>query len=357
MMRRRVADGLKKKGAKMSKHKSLLKKIIIMLVIALSGLGIWKFYTYPGSTEFFHSLKEVLSQTNIPLFCVAVILYLLSIPLAVLSWNALLKAFRSGVPVIQLIPILMAGVFTNNITPMSRAGGEVVRVYGLRDRFKLPYTVAFLSVALSKLTEIIPLGLLGLMGLSVLLQSKVISWHQIRFVGIIGGVVVGAAVLVVCKRHYLGGLWTRILNHFLRKEQKHSGSQITMAEIKWAIRQKRAFGESLLFSLALWVLAAVRLKVLAYALGIELSFGMASAATVWGIAVGLVAFTPGGIGLVEGGLAASLVLMGVPPSQAFALTVLERTISYLLASALGAVCFFTLGGKQFLAKTESSMSG
>ena len=93
-------------------------------------------------------------------------------------------------------------------------------------------------------------------------------------------------------------------------------------------------------------MALVRLKLLAYALDIDLSFSMAAAAMVWYIGVGLFAITPGGVGIIEGGLVAAFVLMGLSPSQAFALTVLERAISYLLSTGIGAVCMFALGSRQ-----------
>lgn len=335
--------------------KSLLKKIALALIIVLSGLGVWKFYTSSFSATFWIGLREVLGRTNPILFCLAIILYLFSIPLAVLSWNALLKAFRSGVPVYQLVPILMAGVFTNNITPMSRAGGEIVRVYGIHEKFRLPYSIAFLSVALSKLTELIPLALLGTIGVFALIQERIFAWHQFRYMAVVICFAIGIIVLCIREKRRLRILWQKVLGYLIRREQKHSENYLSVDEITAAIKQKRALSESLLFSLLLWVLATIRLMILAYALGIEMSFTIAAAATVWCILVGLVAFTPGGIGLVEGGLAASLILMGIPSSEAFALAILERSISYFLATAIGFVCFFALGGRQFLAKTKSAM--
>ena len=333
------------------KRGSLVKKIIIALVIAVLAFGVWRAFASRGFAAFLADLKRALAQTNLLLFCLAIGVYLLSIPLAVLSWNAILKVFGSAVPAIQLIPILMAGVFVNNITPMSRTGGEIVRVYGLREKFKLPYTIGILSVALSKLTEIIPLGLMGLIGAFALIQSRIITWEQFGFIGAMGCFVIGISAWGFCKKRCMATLWSRLLRYFLRKEQKHSGKQVTIEEITWSIRQKKRFGESLLFSSALWALALLRFKVLAYALGIELSFSMAAAATVWCIAIGLLAFTPGGIGIVEGGLVAAFVLMGVPPPQAFALTVLERAISYILGTGIGAVCLFGLGGRWLWVKT------
>jgi len=331
------------------KYKSLLKRIIVALVIILSAFGIWKALTSPNFNQFLVNLKKVLTRTNLFLFCLAICIYLLSIPLSVLSWNAVLKMFDSAVSVFQLIPILMAGVFVNNTTPMSRAGGEIIRVYGLCEKSKLPYTVAILSVALSKLIEIIPIGLMSIISISVLVQKQIISWQQLRFMGMIGCLIVVIVVWFIYKRHYISTLWSKLLHYLIRQEKKFNGKQFTAKQISRSIKtKKKAFGESLLFSSLLWTLAVVRLKVLAYALGIEFPFSVAAAVTVWYVMVGFLAFTPGGIGIIESGLVGSLVLMGIAPSQAFALTVLERAISYVLSTGIGAFCLFALGGKQLL---------
>lgn len=338
----------------MRKRKSLIKRIFIASVTAVLAFGIWKSFASPDFATFLADLKGVLAQTNLLLFGLAVLVYLLSIVLAVLSWNAILKMFESAVPAIQLIPILMAGVFVNNTTPMSRAGGEIVRVYGLHKRFKLPYTIAILSVALSKLTEMAPVGLMGVISIFVLVEHQIISWRQLGFIGLIGCFATGIAAWGIYKKHYLSALWSKFIGYLLRKERQLSGNHFTIEEITWSIKRNKAFIESLLFASALWGLALVRLKVLAYALGIDLSFSIAAAVMVWYIAVGLLAFTPGGVGIIEGGLVGSFVLMGIPSSQAIALTVLERAISYLLSTGIGAVCLFALGGKRFWVDVKSS---
>jgi uncharacterized protein (TIRG00374 family) len=339
--------------SKVSRHKRLIKIAIIILVIALSSLGAWKSFSSHNFASFLVDLKKLLSQTDLLLFSLAVFVYLVSIPMNVLSWNAILKMFHSGVSVFQLMPILMSGVFFNNVTPMSRTGGELVRAYGLRERFKLPYTIAILSVALCRLTEMVPIVLMGIMGIFALLQNHVVTWQQLGIAGLTGCVVVGTAAWSNHKKHWICNLWSRLLGYFLRKEQRHSGEKIDMEGIAWSVKQKRGFIESLMFSLIVWILALARLKLLAYALGIELSLSAVAAAIVWYTVIGVFAFTPGGIGMVEGGLVAAFMLMGVPASQAFALAVLERGISYLLATAIGAFCAFAMGGRQFLWKSKT----
>jgi uncharacterized protein (TIRG00374 family) len=324
------------------------KYIIIILFILLSGFGIWKLFTSPDLSIFISDLKKVLAQTNLPFLSLAVVLYFFTIPLAMLNWNAILKMFDISVPVIRLIPILMAGLFVNNITPMSKVGGEIVRVYGLYSKFRTPYAIAFLSVALSKLTDIVPITTMFIIGSFILIQSRIIKWYQF---GIIVSIICfGFGIVAWCiyKKHYMQTLLSKFLGYFLRKGKRLAINQVNNYIIIWSRRQKIAFTESIMYSSALWFLTMIRLKVLAYALGFNLSLSESAVATVWYIIVGLLAFTPGGIGIIEGGLASSFVLMGFTVSQAFALTVLERAISYLLSTSIGGICLVVLGGKKFM---------
>jgi uncharacterized protein (TIRG00374 family) len=327
------------------KYKSLLTGIITGLFIIILAFGIGRFFTSPNFATFLSDLSEVLAQTDLLLFGLAIAVYLFSVVLASLSWNAILKIFANPVSVIHLIPVWMASIFVNNVTPMSKAGGEVIRVYGLSKKFGLSYTVAVLSVALNKLTEAAPVGLMAIIGAFVLVQHRVISWRQFAFISLIVCLIAGIITWIICQKLHRSNLWSKLLRYFRHKEQQISGNKFTSEKIIWS--NKTAFIESLLFASAFWTMGLMRLKVLAYALDIELSFSVAAAATVWYIAVGLLAFTPGGIGIVESGLAAGLVLLGLPPSQAFALIVLDRAISYLFSTVIGAVCLFVLGGKQF----------
>src|SRR5438552_1868825 len=61
----------------------------------------------------------------------------------------------------------------------------------------------------------------------------------------------------------------------------------------------------------------------------------------WGSAVvlGLIPITPGGLGFVEAGLAATLVLAGVPGAQATLATLAYRLASYWLPIAVGPVAY------------------
>jgi hypothetical protein len=330
--------------------KRFIKITIILLAFIFVAFGIWRYFVSIDISLFLSDLREVLSRANLFLFCVAICIYLFSVLMTAMSWNAVLKIYESSVSVLQLIPIWMAGIFVNNVTPMSRAGGEIARIYGLRRKFKLSYTVAVVSVFLSKLTEFAPVSLMVIIGFPVLAQYHILSWWQLGLIGLVTCFVIAIALWLIKKRHFLPFIWEKLYNYLLSQEEKAGVSQPVMKKPVWSKDHKKAFAESLIFSCVFWLLGLLRLKTLAYALDIDLSFSATAAVTVWYIIVGFLAFTPGGIGIVEGGLTAGLILLGIPASQALALTILDRSISYVLSSGIGAICLLSMGGKHLLSK-------
>ena len=91
----------------------------------------------------------------------------------------------------------------------------------------------------------------------------------------------------------------------------------------------------------------IRQMAVAGAFGFTLSFQQSATVTALSVAGGLVP-TVGGVGTIDGGIFAALVLCGAPPDVAIAITVAERAISYGLSTGLGAAALAGLGGRAVL---------
>ena len=88
-----------------------------------------------------------------------------------------------------------------------------------------------------------------------------------------------------------------------------------------------------------WLLETARLFLVAKGMGIEVDIWVALFAALAGAMLSTIP-TPGGFGFVEGGLTGVLVLLGLNHTDAFALTIVDRTISWISIVIIGGGAFF-----------------
>jgi uncharacterized protein (TIRG00374 family) len=106
----------------------------------------------------------------------------------------------------------------------------------------------------------------------------------------------------------------------------------------------KSFFPVLLLSSAVWVLDVIRLKLLAMALNLPLSLFLIATVSILYLLLGSLPITPGGLGIVEGGLISILLYFGLPLASASSFVFLERLISFGLSSVIGFVYLFYYGG-------------
>ena len=93
-----------------------------------------------------------------------------------------------------------------------------------------------------------------------------------------------------------------------------------------------------LFGMIGWGLEIARVYFVAESLGLDIGFFVVMSAALT-IAVLSTIPTPGGFGFVEGGLTGVLIFLGMGHTQAFALTVADRTISWVSIIVIGGALF------------------
>jgi uncharacterized protein (TIRG00374 family) len=107
---------------------------------------------------------------------------------------------------------------------------------------------------------------------------------------------------------------------------------------------KKSFIPVLLLSCAVWILDIIRLKLISLALNLPLSIYLIAVVSILYLILGSLPITPGGLGIVEGGLISILLYFGLELASASSFVFLERFISFGLSSVIGFFYLFYYGG-------------
>jgi uncharacterized membrane protein YbhN (UPF0104 family) len=256
----------------------------------------------------------------------ALALYVLGVSAAGLRWRLILAALGHRVPVADALLTYLAGIFVNNVTPASRLGGEACRIAAIGLRSRVPAAAATVSAVYDRLSEVPPVAGLMLCSIPALISVGVQVHDPLLAMPIAAGV---AAVGYLAYRRFLHErTWWKSWRERVSAGALDRGT--AALAVGW--------------SSIVWVQDVIRLMTVAAAFGVTLTVSQACVLAVLTIVGGVVP-TVGGLGAIEGGLVAGLMLFGVSAHTAAAITAVERTISYVFATSAGAAAFVLIGGR------------
>ncbi|WP_297419291.1 lysylphosphatidylglycerol synthase transmembrane domain-containing protein [Thermococcus sp.] len=257
---------------------------------------------------------------------IAVATYYISVLIYALRWKIVLGGMGETIPLGDLLKINLSSIFVNNITPMSRGGGEILRITWVSKKHRVPVAVSTVSILYERISEIVPVLILAVLGISYFAT-------HLRLLLIILSALM---VLILFK-------WDRVvvLSVRLFKIKLTQDDLVRMLELK---RKPTVNMLTISLSSAVWFLDVMRLKLIAMAFGWNPPLTFLSVVSLANLLFGLLAFTPGGIGIVEGGLLGTLTYFGIPSTLAISVTLLERFISYVSSTVVGFITLMTSGG-------------
>ncbi|HII92593.1 MAG TPA: flippase-like domain-containing protein [Methanosarcina sp.] len=314
-----------------------LIKIIVALLLLAAGVYLVRSYwveIIPVMEEILGTLRE----TKLRYVFLAISVYLLSVYLFSVRWQQVLFCIGYNLKVTSLVPIYFGEVFVNNITPGGNmAAGESFRILWANKLFGISYSNAFKTVFFERLVEAIPVFLLSIY---ILYAFPAL---EIRFLPSIDKLTLKSVHLYFLVFLAAGiAMWffRAKLTSFFRNVQKN-----------WKIF-KQAFVPVLLLSCAVWTLDAVRLKLVALALNIDLSLSLIVTISILTFILGALPLTPGGLGIIEGGLISLLLYFGLSLASASSFVLLERFISYGISSIIGFLYLSYYGGFKIWKKSK-----
>ncbi|MFN2188256.1 MAG: flippase-like domain-containing protein [Candidatus Promineifilaceae bacterium] len=330
--------------------------ILIVLAIVLMTVAGWLL-----SRESFYEMLEAVGNASYLLIASAIAIYFISLAIWAGRWQTALSFIDSRISFGSRYLIICATVFLNNISPGARVGGDPFgRLYMLRKLENTSYSSGMASlIGEFALTPLIVVSFL--MG-GLLLQFGEGSL-QLSLILMAAWVLAALATVFVPrlffrKRIALKGI-SNIASRVLGRFGKRTNIQETVEGIeafysstytimdKW--RKVLSIGG---WTLLIGAFDIFRFYAIFLALGYHPTLSTLLLASSLPIIVGLIPLLPGGLVLVEGSLISILALFGVPLDVAMAATLIERVITFVLSTIVGAGIFSYLGVKM-AAKSEA----
>ncbi len=331
---------------KINLRKSILLAVLAIILMALAG---WLL-----ARENFYQMLAAVKSANPLLIASAVAIYFLSVAVWAARWQTALSAINCKTSFGVRYLILCATIFLNNITPFARVGGDPFgRVYMLNKLGNTSYSAGIASSLGEHLLAPVVMVTFLMAGLflrfgrgSLLLSAIIITVWVLVSLGIIFGPRLFFKKRIAVVR--ISRIVSRVLGWFGKNkntqeiiegiETFYSSSYATID--RW---KKLLLIGSL--TLLLGALDVFRLYTIFLALDYHPQLSVLLIASALPTIVGIIPFLPGGLVIVEGSLISVLALSGVPLNLAIAATVIERGISFVLSTMVGAGVFSYLGVK------------
>lgn len=294
---------------------------------------------------------QTIRSANVLFLLAGFVVYYLSFPLRALRWRILLqnvgftKANGVYLPKFwKLVEIIYISFFANVIVPAKL--GDLYRAYLLRQNTGVSATRSFGTVLAERLLDLIVLLLLCIPAIIISLHGK-LPWEvELSLEVTLAAVVVGIAglfMLRLLRKKIEKIVPLRFRGYYNHLQEGMLGSFQRLPSLT-------------ILSIGVWMCEALRFFFVAFALNLFTGdlLHVVAAAFFIGLVEALltvIPFTGGGVGLVETGMAAMIVLLNpstltTGKSLAAAAILLDRTISLFSIIIIGFVVFMIAFGRQ-----------
>lgn len=320
------------------------KKTILLLGISvLILLGMLYFV---GLDKVIDALKIA----NISIIALAIVVQVFTYFLYTLRWQILNKIAGMDVSIKELLPMVLVGLAVNNITPSGRGGGEPVRAYLLYKENKgYEFDETLATVVADRALDTFPFVLLA--AITIASMALFFDFDVWLLVIMVVSVIVIIAVLIVLiymcinldfgKRvdNWIIGLVRR----FYKKNSEDLENSIHEAilgfqgTMRMLISNKRGLVYTLTLSFVIWISEILRVYLVFLAFGANVNPIIVGEVFIVACLVGMIPLLPGGLGAVDGLMILFYSAAGVSSSVSAAATVIERLISFWMATILGMV--------------------
>jgi uncharacterized protein (TIRG00374 family) len=324
----------------------------IVLVLAVAG-GLAAILL----REDLGKIYDAIISSDLRLVGIAVGLYFIEVLFWADQWRVALMAAGYNLSFRRSYVIAHSGMFFSNITPFSKSFGEPFRAYLIKKIQKVPYSAGFATILAEGILTLPTFFGLLLAGMVLLirLQSPPL-WVSAVILGTISCLLIAFVPLAytLIKRKAASGGIFRVIRWVYRRLGRKTSDKKIMDPIKRFYASTRIVlhdrKKALIISaiaLLLNLVSMMRIWIILFAFGQNASLAAPLLAVTIPLLAGGIPFLPGGLVLVEASMVGVFVACGIPFTIAVSATLVERSISYLLSTIVGAAATSYLGIKMW----------
>jgi uncharacterized protein (TIRG00374 family) len=317
--------------------RSLLGRLIFLVV---TGVGLY--IVWPSLISVFSAWPQ-LHDLNPAWFAV---MFLLEVGSFVCAWALARVALHTTVW-FRIASAQLAGNAVSHVLPGGAAAGGALQFQMLTAAGGMSGARVATGLTAASLTSTATLFALPVLTVPVMLWGAPVP-RELRAAALLGlglsllMVVVGAVLLSTERPlRLVGRLVERILTAIGRKRTPLDGLPDRLVHERDLVRDALGSGwwVAILASVGNWLLDFSALLAALVALGTRPRPSLVLLAYVVAAVLGMIPITPGGLGFVEAGLTATLILAGVSAGQAAIATLAYRLVSYWLPLPAGLLAY------------------
>ncbi|WP_459537716.1 UPF0104 family protein [Methanobrevibacter sp.] len=292
---------------------------------------------------------EALKLAKLEFIGIAIALQIFTYYLYTLRWKILNNLADMDVGIKKLLPMVLVGLAVNNITPSGRGGGEPVRAYILAKEKNYPMQETFATVVADRALDTFPfvlLAVLTIIGMALYFDFDL--WLLILMILAVTAIVIILILLIYMSINpnfgkRVDGWIIGLVRRFYKKNSEEledkihnviSGFQDTM---KLVIYNKKVMYYALPLSFIIWIFEILRVYFVFLAFGAHVNPVVIGEVFILACLAGMIPLLPGGLGAVDGIMIIFYSAAGITASISAAATVIERLISFWMATILGLV--------------------
>ena len=319
------------------------KKTVFFLGLSIAILLIMLYFV--GIDKVIAALKIA----KLEFITIAIAMQVFTYYLYTLRWKVLNDVADIHVGIKKLLPMVLVGLAVNNITPSGRGGGEPVRAYILSREEDYPMEETFATVVADRALDTFPfvvLAVLTIIGMTLTFDFDL--WLLVLMVVAVVVIVIVLALIIYMSVNpgfgaRVDGWIIGLVRRFYKKnseeleEKIHGvirGFQDTM---KMVISNRNVLYYALPLSFVIWVFEILRVYFVFLAFGASVSPVVIGEVFILASLAGMIPLLPGGLGAVDGIMIIFYSAAGITASISAAATVIERLISFWMATIIGMV--------------------